>query len=48
MTFKGLTRAMKTIPKNKLVEEDYQKLLGDIKLICELDHPNIVKTYECY
>jgi len=42
-------RAMKIIPKENIIKGvDHLKLIDEIKILKKLDHPNIMKIYECY
>ena len=42
-------RAMKIIPKENLLEDiDKSKIIDEILILKNLDHPNIMKIYECY
>ena len=42
-------RAMKIIPKENIMEGvDNLKLIDEIAILKKLDHPNIMKIYECY
>ena len=42
-------RAMKIIPKENFMEDiDNSKLIDEITILKQLDHPNIMKIYECY
>ena len=42
-------RAMKIIPKENFVEGiDNVKLIDEIAILKKLDHPNIMKIYECF
>ena len=42
-------RAMKIIPKVNIVEnEDGSKFLDEIEILKNLEHPNIMKIYECF
>ncbi len=42
-------RAMKIIPKENIIKGvDQLKLIDEIKILKKLDHPNIMKIYECY
>ena len=42
-------RAMKIIPKENIIEGvDNTKLIDEITILKKLDHPNIMKIYECY
>ena len=38
---------MKTIPKKKM-EKDYIMVQRELELLRDLDHPNVIKFYECY
>lgn len=40
-------RAIKAISRNKLIEQDQRKV-EEIKIMCQLDHPHIVKIYEYF
>jgi calcium-dependent protein kinase len=41
-------RAVKIINKKYLEEDEKQKLLGEISILKQLDHPNILKLYEFF
>ena len=42
-------RAMKIIPKENIMEGvDSSKLIDEINILKNLDHPNIMKIYECF
>lgn len=41
-------RAVKVINKKYLVESEKQKLLNEIDVLRQLDHPNILKLYEFF
>ncbi len=41
-------RAAKCIRKNSMKEEDLQKLLVEVYIMMELDHPNIANILEVY
>ena len=42
-------RAMKIIPKENIVEkEDGTKFVDEIEILKNLEHPNIMKIYECF
>ena len=42
-------RAMKIIPKENIIEnEDGTKFLDEIEILKNLEHPNIMKIYECF
>ena len=42
-------RAMKIIPKVNIIEnEDGTKFLDEIEILKNLEHPNIMKIYECF
>ena len=42
-------RAMKIIPKENIVEGvDSSKVIDEISILKKLDHPNIMKIYECF
>ena len=42
-------RAMKIIPKDNVVQGvDYLKVLDEIAILKKLDHPNIMKIFECF
>ena len=42
-------RAMKIIPKENIIEkEDGTKLVDEIEILKNLEHPNIMKIYECF
>ena len=39
---------MKSIKKKSVVKEEEEKLLAEVSILKELDHPHIVKIYEMY
>lgn len=39
---------MKQIKKDRIVKEDEEKMLNEVEILKELDHPNIVKLHELY
>lgn len=41
-------RAVKIINKKSLEEEEKAKLLNEITILKQLDHPNILKLYEFF
>jgi len=41
-------RAVKIIGKKYLAEDEKKKLLGEINILKQLDHPNILKLYEFF
>lgn len=41
-------RAVKIINKKYIAEEDKQKLIKEIDILKQLDHPNIIKLYEFF
>ena len=42
-------RAMKIIPKENIIEGmDGSKIIDEIRILKKLDHPNIMKIYECF
>ena len=42
-------RAMKIIPKTNIIKGlDQAKLIDEIKILKKLDHPNIMKIFECF
>jgi calcium-dependent protein kinase len=43
-----MLRALKSIKKDALFEEDQQKLFAEMNILKDLDHPNTVKLYELY
>ncbi|CAG9332760.1 CDPK1_58 [Blepharisma stoltei] len=42
----GLRRAMKEIPKDNLDEAKFQKMIEEVELVKNMDHPNIMRIYE--
>ena len=44
----GLLRAMKAIKKSRVSSEKADKLLAEVEILKNLDHPNIVKLYELF
>ena len=46
---KNQIRAMKIIPKENILDDvDKSKIIDEILILKNLDHPNIMKIYECY
>ena len=44
-----ILRAMKIIPKENIIEkEDGKQFLDEIEILKNLEHPNIMKIYECF
>ena len=44
-----ILRAMKIIPKENIIEnEDGTNFLDEIEILKNLEHPNIMKIYECF
>jgi calcium-dependent protein kinase len=41
-------RAVKIINKKYIAEEDKLKLIKEIDILKQLDHPNIIKLYEFF
>ena len=41
-------RAVKIILKKSLAKEEKERLLGEISILRNLDHPNILKLYEFF
>jgi calcium-dependent protein kinase len=41
-------RAVKFLRKNKLSEYDTKQIMHEVKILSEMDHPNIVRLYEFY
>ena len=41
-------RAVKIIPKKSLEEKEKEKLLNEINILRQMDHPNILKLYEFF
>ena len=41
-------RAVKFLRKNMLTEEDKNQIFHEVKILSEMDHPNIVKLFEFY
>jgi calcium-dependent protein kinase len=41
-------RAVKILNKTSMSKSDQTKLINEIKILSELDHPNIVKMYEYF
>ena len=44
----GTQVAVKIVSKKKLSEEDLAALMTEISILCELDHPHIIKCYETF
>ena len=45
----SIIRAMKIISKKNIIEGiEHSKLIDEIKILKKLDHPNIMKIYECF
>lgn len=45
---RGTKRALKTLSKNKILNEEKEKMFAEVNVLRKLDHPNIVKLYELY
>lgn len=43
-----MIRAMKVIKKTSLIKEDEQNMFGEMNILKNLDHPNIIKLYELF
>lgn len=43
-----MVRAMKSIMKDTLIEEEEELLFSEMNVLKDLDHPNIVRLYELY
>lgn len=43
-----VVRAMKMINKNKLNKTDENRLIEEIQILQQIDHPHIVRLYEYY
>jgi len=44
----GESRAVKYLKKDMLTHEDKELILNEVRILGEMDHPNIVKLYEFY
>lgn len=44
----NMVRAVKVIPKTKLMREGEEKLIEETNLMIQMDHPNIVKLFEMF
>ena len=44
----GITRAMKSIKKSAIINEDMEKMFSEMQILKNLDHPNIVKLFELF
>ncbi|CAK91783.1 unnamed protein product (macronuclear) [Paramecium tetraurelia] len=44
----GMIRAVKMILKEKMKQEDEERLLEETAILMDIDHPNIVKLYEIF
>lgn len=44
----GIVRAMKSIKKSSIIQEDEQKMFTEVQILKQCDHPNILKLYELY
>jgi calcium-dependent protein kinase len=44
----GNIRACKKIPKKEMKSQDMSKVWTEMKILKQLDHPNIIKTYEYF
>ena len=44
----GLVRAMKQLKKSALIKEEEERLLQEMNILRNLDHPNVVKLFELY
>jgi serine/threonine protein kinase len=40
--------ALKTLDKEKVKKENYEKLKEEITIMQDLDHPNILRLHECF
>jgi len=43
-----ITRAMKIIPEENVVQGEGASLIDEIEILKNLEHPNIMKVYECF
>jgi serine/threonine protein kinase len=44
----GKQTAVKVISKKKLSDDDLAALMTEITILCELNHPHIIKCYETF
>ena len=44
----GTKRAIKTIQKANLSEENRKEFMNEVDVLKEMDHPNIIKIFEFY
>jgi len=44
----GEARAVKYLKKDMLTHEDKELILNEVRILSEMDHPNIVRLYEFY
>ncbi|CAD8156380.1 unnamed protein product [Paramecium octaurelia] len=44
----GILRALKQIKKDSLLFEDQERMLSELNILKSLDHPNIVRVFECF
>lgn len=38
-------RALKTLGKKKIINEEKEKMFAEVNMLRKLDHPNIVRTF---
>lgn len=43
-----MVRAMKVIKKATMIKEDEENMFGELNILKNLDHPNIIKVYELF
>ncbi|CAD8146358.1 unnamed protein product [Paramecium octaurelia] len=44
----GQIRALKTLAKKKIINEEKDKMFAEVNILRKLDHPNIVKLFELF
>ncbi|CAG9322054.1 unnamed protein product [Blepharisma stoltei] len=44
----GLKRAVKILPRSRMANEEISACLNEVSILRALDHPNIIRIYECY
>ena len=46
--YSGQVRALKTLAKEKIINEEKEKMFAEVNVLRKLDHPNIVRLYELF
>ncbi|CAK81686.1 unnamed protein product (macronuclear) [Paramecium tetraurelia] len=44
----GQVRALKTLAKKKIINEEKEKMFAEVNILRKLDHPNIVRLFELF